>query len=55
MEETYIKLYSSALDRRSDEQKTKAKEVQERVKRTLGQKARMDIIMSRYINKFINN
>lgn len=53
--DTYMKHYSSAMDCRSEQQRTTAKEIQQRVKRTLEQKVRMEKITNRYSNKFNNN
>jgi len=53
--DTYMKSYSSAMDGRSEQQKTTAREVQQRVKRTLEQKVRMEKITNRYNNRFNNN
>ena len=53
--DTYMKSYSSAMDCRNEQQKTTAREVQQRVKRTLEQKVRMEKITNRYNNKFSSN
>ena len=53
--DTYMKSYSSAMDCRNEQQKTTAREIQQRVKRTLEQKVRMEKITNRYNNKFSSN
>jgi hypothetical protein len=53
--DTYMKSYSSAMDCRSEQQRTTAREIQQRVKRTLEQKVRMEKITNRYSNKFSSN